>query len=121
MKLKLDENLPLGLTAIPKNLGHDVDTALQEGLTGALDRKIWEAAQRESRFFVTQDMDFSDLRKFYPGTHAGILVVRLRAPSWKRLVRRMVEIFRTENVNSWSGCFVVATDAKVRVVTPEKS
>lgn len=116
MKLKLDENLPRELGPVLQRLGHDVHTAHDENLTGALDRLLWESAQRESRFFLTQDMDFSDLRTFLPGTHAGILLVRLRAPSWKRLVARVEEILRTEDVRSWSGCFVVATDSKIRIV-----
>ena len=28
---------------------------------------------------ITQDLDFSDIRKFQPGTHYGIVVVRLQA------------------------------------------
>src|SRR5687768_11681303 len=35
-------------------------------------------AQSAARFLVTQDLDFSDVRKFAPGTHAGIMLVRLR-------------------------------------------
>jgi len=120
MNLKLDENLPLRLKAILEGLGHDVHSVQQENLTGALDLRIWNSAQKESRLFVTQDMDFSDLRKFMPGTHCGILLVRLHTPSWKRLVKRIVEIFETEDVSGWSGCFVVVTEAKVRVVRPRK-
>ena len=120
MKLKLDENLPLRLKAILKDLGHDVHTVQQENLTGALDLRIWNSAQKESRLFLTQDMDFSDLRKFMPGTHHGILLVRLHTLSWNRLVKRMMENFRTEDVSSWPGCFVVVTEAKVRVVRPRK-
>lgn len=118
MKLKPDENLPLRLSFVLGNLGHDVHTAAQEGLSGAADFRIWESAQQESRFFVTQDMDFSDLRKFVPGTHSGILIVRLHTPSWKRLVARIEEVFQTENASTWPGCFVVATEAKIRVVRP---
>jgi predicted nuclease of predicted toxin-antitoxin system len=116
MNLKLDENLPARLAIVLRDLGHDIHTAQQEGLAGALDSRIWDSAQKESRFFVTQDMDFSDLRRFLPGTHAGILLVRLHTPSWKRLVTRMDEVFRTEDVGSWSRCFVVVTEAKVRIV-----
>ncbi len=118
MKLKLDENLPIRLAVVLETLGHDVHTAPQEGLAGAVDMRIWESAQLESRLFVTQDMDFSDLRKFVPGNHAGLLIVRLHTPSWKRLVKRINEIFEKEDVSGWAGCFVVATEAKVRVVKP---
>lgn len=121
MKLKLDENLPLGLASVLRELGHEVHTAPQEGLAGAPDFKLWESAQQESRLFVTQDMDFSDLRKFVPGTHSGILIVRLHTPSWRRLISRMDTIFQTEDVRSWPGCFVVVTESKVRIVRPRSN
>ena len=38
---------------------------------------VWVAAQAEGRFLVTHDLDFSDTRKFEPGKHAGVLIVRL--------------------------------------------
>lgn len=72
MNIKLDENLPLQLATMLKDLGYDADTALDEGLTGHSDREIWEAAQKESRFLITQDLDFSDSRRFIPGSHHGI-------------------------------------------------
>ncbi len=120
MKLKLDENLPNRLAVVLQNLGHDVHTVQQEGLSGSVDREIWDSAQKESRVFVTQDLDFSDLRKFVPGAHAGIVVIRLHTPSWKRLTARVEDIFRTEDVGGWPRCFIVATETKVRVVRPQK-
>jgi predicted nuclease of predicted toxin-antitoxin system len=77
MRIKLDENLPFSLATILPDLGHDVHTIPQEHLSGATDSSLWEAAQRESRFLVTQDLDFSDIRQFAPGTHFGLLLVSL--------------------------------------------
>jgi Domain of unknown function (DUF5615) len=72
--------------------------------------------QDEGRFLITQDLDFSDLRRFAPGSHHGILLVRLHAPDWRHLSERVAEIFRSEEVEQWAGCFVVATERKIRVV-----
>jgi len=77
MKIKLDENLPLGLVPRLRELGHDVHTPRDEGLRSAPDSAIRETAQREQRFLITQDLDFSDVRRFAPGTHQGLLLVRL--------------------------------------------
>jgi predicted nuclease of predicted toxin-antitoxin system len=71
MKIKLDENLPLRLAALLAALGHDVHTTQDENLAGHSDREIWESAQTETRFLITQDLDFSDLPKFTPGSHWG--------------------------------------------------
>ena len=118
MRVKLDENLPLRLAYVLRNLSHDVHTAGEESLSGCTDRTIWDAAQRESRFLVTQDLDFSDTRKFAPGTHSGLLLVRLHSPDRQSLIQRVEELFCREDVEAWSRCFVVASERKVRVLHP---
>lgn len=42
------------------------------------DEEVWPATEAEDRVLVTQDLDFSDTRKFEPGsTRAGVRIVRL--------------------------------------------
>jgi predicted nuclease of predicted toxin-antitoxin system len=118
MKIKLDENLPHTLVNVITPLGHDVDTVLMEGLTGHNDSDVWQAAQQAERFFVTQDLDFSDIDRFRPGTHRGILLVRLNDPGRLALIARLAHLFQTENVESWRDCFVVATEKKLRIRRP---
>jgi predicted nuclease of predicted toxin-antitoxin system len=115
MRLKLDENLPAGLVETLMAFGHDVDTVPQEALTGQSDEKVWDAAQNTQRLLITQDLDFSDIRRFAPGTHSGILLVRLSNPSRRRMAERIRDIFQVEAVETWSKCFVVVTDRKIRV------
>ncbi len=67
MKIKLDENLPVALVAVFASVGHDADTVPQERLTGRTDADIWRAAHKSGRFLVTQDLDFSDARRYAPG------------------------------------------------------
>ena len=118
MRIKLDENLPLQIATKLKTRAHDVHTADEEGLSGRSDEEIWEAAQRERRFLITQDLDFSDRRRFAPGTHHGILLIRLHSPSRIALIQRVEGLFQDEDVNSWVGCFVVASERKLRVRSP---
>jgi predicted nuclease of predicted toxin-antitoxin system len=118
MKLKLDENLPEALVAELATLSHDVDNVRQEGLAGRDDPHIWAAAQAEGRFLVTQDLDFSDVRRFQPGTHHGLLLVRLPEAGRLALTRKIVNVFRREDIASWAGCFVVLSDRKLRVKHP---
>jgi predicted nuclease of predicted toxin-antitoxin system len=44
MKIKLDESLPSSLVEDLSALGHDVDTAPNEGLGGRPDPDVWRAA-----------------------------------------------------------------------------
>jgi predicted nuclease of predicted toxin-antitoxin system len=98
----------------------EVHTLYEERLVGRPDAEVWEATQKESRFLITQDLDFSDSRKFAPGSHHGILLIRLRSPNRRALIERIEEMFRKENVGEWVGCFVVATERKIRVLRRER-
>ena len=68
MKLKLDENIAESAAPRLAVLGFDVDTARAEGLGGKSDAAVWAAAQREGRFLVTHDLDFSSIRTESPAT-----------------------------------------------------
>jgi len=118
VRIKLDENLPRRLVPLLTELGHDVDTVPDEQVAGQDDGIVWDAAQRHSRFLITQDLDFSDARKYVPGTHHGLLLVRLPQPGRSALFERIATLFRTEAVDAWSGCIVTATPRKVRVRGP---
>lgn len=120
MKVKLDENLPDRLVAALTALGHDMDTVYAERLNGQVDPNVWKATQATQRFFITQDLDFSDIRRYTPGTHAGLLLVRLTRPGRNALFERVSRVFETENVEDWTGCLVVVTDRKVRVRRPAR-
>ncbi|MBI5705823.1 MAG: DUF5615 family PIN-like protein [Armatimonadetes bacterium] len=117
MKIKLDENIPINVASSFGAI-HEVDSVLSEGLQGHDDSAIWAAAQADGRFLITQDLDFSDLRAYLPGTHAGILLLRLRSPSRAAMIARVTEISEMEDFPNWEGCFVVATDSKTRVRRP---
>lgn len=95
-----------------------MDNVRLEGLAGKPDPDVWQAAQNAGRFVITQDFDFSDIRKYAPGTHHGLLLVRLRLPGRLALAGRIVDVFRSENVESWRRGFVVLTDRKLRVQRP---
>ena len=115
MKIKLDENFPTRLVGVLGRLGHDVDTVPAEGFAGKSDAEVWSAACDTGRFFVTQDLDFSDVRRFTPGTHPGLLLVRLREPGALALAERVEAVFAKEQVEQWARCFVVLTDRKIRI------
>lgn len=118
MRIKLDENIPHRLADVLEQMGHDVDTVFDEGLKGKSDEEIWAAVRQHDRFWITQDLDFSNIHQFTPGTHAGILILRLRDPGRKNLFRRILTVFQGEDVESWKRCFVVITDRKLRVQRP---
>jgi predicted nuclease of predicted toxin-antitoxin system len=118
MKIKLDENLPARLAFLLESMGHQVDTVADEELTGKPDTAVWTATQKEGRFLITQDLDFSDTRQFQPGTHPGLLLVRLREPGANALLQHVGRAFQDNPPESWAGCFIVLTEHKLRVKRP---
>lgn len=121
MKLKLDENLPGSARVRLAALGFDVDTVVDEGLGGKSDDDVWRAAQAEGRFFITLDLDFSDIRRFAPGTHAGLMLVRLPDDEQPRSADYVVASFSLPEARSWTGAVVVVSPAKIRVLAPPAS
>jgi predicted nuclease of predicted toxin-antitoxin system len=115
MRVKLDENLPHELARLLREHGHHADTVMSEGLTGRADVVVWQATQAAQRFLITTDLDFSDVRRFRPGTHAGVLLIRLHEEGRDRLLAYMRELLTQHDFANWRGMLVVATDRKVRV------
>jgi len=96
LKIKLDENLPA-------RLARDLETWAR-CRHGHRRRADWRGRRPSSgwlrsenpRFFITQDLDFSDIRRFQPGSHAGCssfayaILVDVRSPAVQRRSRPRV-------------------------------
>jgi len=121
MKIKIDENLPASLAQILFKLGHDAETVPQEGMAGKPDEQVWREVKKTGRFLITQDLDFSDIRQFAPGSHHGVLLVRLREPGRLALINRIRALFETEKVEVWKGSLVIATNHKIRIHNTDSS
>lgn len=87
MRFKLDENVPSEIAVFLRAEGHDVETVLDESLSGKPDRAIAEAARIEQRVLASLDKDFADLRSFPPSEHEGLLVFRPARQDPATLVR----------------------------------
>ncbi len=70
---------------------------------GGSDPELWTRAEREGRTVITKDLDFSDGRRFTPGTHHGVVLVRLHAPSRLPLIQRWKKCFRLKRSASGRG------------------
>src|SRR5262245_8715905 len=93
MRFKLDENMPGALLDDLVAAGHDAATCFQEGLAGQKDPTIASHASHEGRILLTFDLDFADLRNYAPGSHAGVVILRLHSqsiPTCRRAVSRLL-------------------------------
>jgi hypothetical protein len=72
----LDENLPVELSYELVSLGHDADTVLAEGLRGAADPIVVDAAFNADRVLLTLDKGIANVRQYPAHSHAGIVLFR---------------------------------------------
>ena len=115
MQIKVDEDLPRAVIILLRQSGYAVDGVLEQGMSGWKDQALWQAVQREGRFFVTADKGFGDIRRYPPGNHGGILLLRPQRPSvaaYLDLLQRLLSRFRLEE---FQGCLVVVTPKRVRL------
>ena len=76
MKFKLDENLPVELATDLRALGHDADTVADEGLRGAADPEVVDAAFAADRVLFTLDKGIANLQRYPVHQHAGVVLFR---------------------------------------------
>lgn len=115
MKFKLDENLPAVAAVHLLAAGHDVHTVHDEGLQGADDTAVMGAAIREGRVLVTLDLDFADVRRYVPGTHAGVWVLRPEVQTFAAIVALLGAGLRLLATEPAAGQLWVIDEKKVRI------
>src|SRR3989441_11486530 len=76
MRFKLDENLPRELGDDRRRLGHDPDSIVEEGLSGAKDRTVLQAARTAGRVLLTLDKRIASLLQHPVHEHAGVVLFR---------------------------------------------
>ncbi|MGA8014438.1 MAG: DUF5615 family PIN-like protein [Candidatus Dormiibacterota bacterium] len=119
MRVKLDENLGRGFEALLASNGHDVESVSAEGLAGSDDDTVAEAARRERRMLVSLDVEFGDITRFPPGSHPGIVVLRL-PESRPSLIRAALSgLIARHHLDDLAGCTVIAQLGAVRIRRPE--
>lgn len=118
MRLKLDENLPADAVAAAFSAGFEVDTVNDEGLAGASDRDVVQAATLEWRLVVTLDRGLADLRLHPPGTHAGILVLQVADQRPGVIVEALVAALDGLDLDDIVGCNTVVRGGEARIRRP---
>ena len=116
--VKLDENLARAHVALVERAGYSAERVTDEGLSGADDATVWQRACNEGRFFITLDLDFSDIRRFPPGTHPGTLLLRARTRGRGAVAAVLARVLREHPLASLTGCLTVADETTTRIRRP---
>ena len=88
---------------------------MQEGLTGTPDEELWNAVRQEQRCLFTADKGFANAQLFPPGTHAGIVLLRLRRESRAGYIHLTESLLAGVDIESAIGAIVVVTPGAVRM------
>jgi predicted nuclease of predicted toxin-antitoxin system len=112
--------MPADLAALLQGHGHDTADVVQEGLAGEDDPPILAAAMSEGRILLTFDLDFADIRRYPPGSHAGIVVFRLRDQRWKLFEKPVIRLLESGGLQSLENGLAIVDEARVRWKRPKK-
>jgi predicted nuclease of predicted toxin-antitoxin system len=107
VKLKLDENLPHDLTDELGRRGDDVHTV------------VVVAASDEGRMLLTLDRGIGDLRRYPPGSHSGIVVLRPATQDPDTILALVERLVRAHSLEDLHGCVVVVEPQPIRIRRPE--
>jgi len=95
-----------------------VDSVVAESLGGADDDFVAAAALREQRMLVSIDLDFADITRFPPGTHPGIVVLRVPEPRPSLITAALTGLLARHRLEELAGCTVIAQLGAVRIRRP---
>jgi predicted nuclease of predicted toxin-antitoxin system len=73
----VDESLPRAVARALTAAGHEALDVRDAGLRGHSDDDVFARAKLEERLLLTADLDFANALRFPPGTHPGIVVLRV--------------------------------------------
>lgn len=99
MRFKVDENLPIEVADLLRQVGYDAVTALEQHLGGASDSDIASLCQEEGRILITLDTDFADIRAYPPAQFPGLMVLRLHSqdkPHVLEIIGRLLPLLASE-------------------------
>jgi predicted nuclease of predicted toxin-antitoxin system len=115
VKFKLDENLPVSSAEVLARVGHDVDTVTGEGLKGAPDQDVVAAAAAAERVLITLDQGMGDIRTYPPGSHAGIVVLRLPDQSAAAVIQAISDLASFAEPTTLVGAIAVLQRGLLRI------
>ena len=118
MKFKLDKNLPASSVAVLADAGHDVDTVRAEGLTGAPDQDVVTVATAAGRILISLDIGMADIRAYPPGSHAGIVVLRVSDQSAATVTSAINDLAGLAKPASLIGAVAVLQRGLLRIRRP---
>lgn len=97
--------------------GHDVATAAERGLAGAMDPALLQAAAAEGRVFVTRDRHFGGL-VFVQSLGTGVIYLRVLPSTLDVVHAELARVLDLYDAATLLGSFVVVEPGRHRLRRP---
>ena len=120
MRFKLDENFDPRLVPLIAEGGHDVDTVLDEKLSGQSDEEIYRVCLESRRTLITLDLDFSNPFRFPPEPTEGVVVVRPPRPVLPLIRATLLTVLPELLSRSLKGKLWIAEPRRIRLYDPDE-
>ena len=111
----MDEDLPTAVLDLVRQSGADVRSVREQGMGGWKDSDLWPAVQREKRLLITGDKGFADIRRYPPGTHSGVVLLRPDEGGIRPLVKLTRSLLDFGSLAIFEGALVGVTPRAIRV------
>ncbi len=93
-----------------------VEHVTQIGLTGADDRVIFDFAQRSRAMIVTFDEDFADRRTYPPGSHFGVVRLRIEPTTIEHTIQTLDRLLAEFPPERLFGKLTIVDESRVRII-----
>jgi predicted nuclease of predicted toxin-antitoxin system len=97
-----------------RQLGHDVATAAERGMSRSTDTELLKAAQADRRVFITRDRDYGAL-VFVHALDAGVLYLRALPSTLLAVHTELGRVLELYSEDELQGAFVVIEPGRHRV------
>ena len=115
MRIKVDEDMPKAAVRLLRLRGHDAISVVQQGMGGTKDPSLWQAVQSKRRFLITADKGFGDIRRYPPGTHLGVMLLRPDQAGIRSVLALLEQALTAYDLEALAGTVSVVTPRGIRV------
>ncbi len=100
MRFLADENIYHLTIQFLRENNHSVLSIIEMGLSGSPDDKVFDTACQEKCILLTLDKDFTDLRRYRPENHSGIVVIRIKPPTTEKIEAALRQLLSEQDIHS---------------------
>jgi predicted nuclease of predicted toxin-antitoxin system len=111
----LDENVPPVVGQFLRDKGFNVKEVRKTLPPGTQDDTVISLARQEQRVLVTFDKHFSNLLVYPPGSHYGIIRIRIHPPLIFEIINAFDQLLTKFDIETMRGPLIVLERAGFRV------